>query len=210
MGGPRHAFFLRQAIIAQPSLPVGDHLMQIGRDAPDERVIWAAFYEMYGCTPDDYRNLRTLVASLHSHARDWLFHGTDTAGAERAAAGGFAGRSHWGTAPVAGYFAEEAAERKAGWTMMAAPRGAFDVALLEPDIAMIREPLTRTVGLTERQVRARWEASRQDWAASLRIGGAVIYRGHLNAEDIMTLRRPGDIDILASRLPDAPPRPGAR
>lgn len=194
MSESRTAFFLYNSIRSRPSIDLTHHFLEISRFQVADKLVEKAFLAAYGLPPKGFRDLKLLEWKLWSLEKEWLFRGVSAADSERALEDGLTHSTHWGTSSIASYFAEEAASNGKGYAILAAPRSAFDVTMLRPDLAMIEEPITAALEATERQVRAKWAASKaKDWKASLRIGGAVIYEGTILAENLVALVVPADI-----------------
>jgi len=86
--------------------------------------------------------------------------------------------SWWGTAEIAEYYAETAAEEigpEEEYKVIKLPLSAFNPALLEADQNSVAEPLTYTLGRSEDELYEEWQNCKGTWQDSLRIYGSVVY-----------------------------------
>ena len=112
-----------------------------------------------------------------------LYHGTSDVHKDDILRNGI-GKSYWGTAEVAEYYAEVTVDEVGGdMIVISKPLSSFKEDLLEPDSNSIAEPLTYTLRKSEDQIASEWEESEGTWQDSLKIVESVIYNGRVEVSE---------------------------
>jgi RNA:NAD 2'-phosphotransferase (TPT1/KptA family)/GNAT superfamily N-acetyltransferase/2'-5' RNA ligase/8-oxo-dGTP pyrophosphatase MutT (NUDIX family) len=128
-------------------------------------------------TPPSAQPARSYVTAA---ADGFLYHGMSMTDYNRAmnADGILPEPSWWGTAEIAEYYAETAAEEigpEEEYKIIKLPLSAFNPSLLEADQNSVAEPLTYTLGRSEDELYEEWQNCKGTWEDSLRIYGSVVY-----------------------------------
>lgn len=127
------------------------------------------------------------MSSKYDNALDCdghLYHATSQENMESIKLSGMREKSYWGTLDIALYYAEVVEDEGLTSVLLKVPISIFEESLLRPDRPGIDEPLTYTLGKSEREVRKEWSKVKGDWRDSLDIIGSVFYEGTVAFGDI--------------------------
>ena len=113
-----------------------------------------------------------------------LYHATSEENVESIKVSGMREKSYWATLDIALYYAGVVEDESLKPILLKAPISIFKESLLRPDRPGIDEPLTCTLGKSEREVMKEWSKAKGGWRDSLEIVGSVFYEGAIAFSEI--------------------------
>jgi hypothetical protein len=144
-----------------------------------------------------------------------LYHATDIAKLNAIALEGMRPRSYWtNDVDVLNYYEETVADEGKKPVALVINIVVLDAEHLQPDLPGVEEPLTFTLGMSEDEVNAAWDASDKTWGASLNLIKTLRYNAVIEAERIMVMDAAGVMyrlsDYIARMVPVLDSQPASK